>query len=244
MGSAPDYTSPHAQRSAGTPARFITFEGGEGAGKSSHIHRLADALRELGYEVLTVREPGTSKVGEAIRAVLLDPSNESMAPRTEVLLYEAARAQVVEEIIRPALEAGVTVLADRFYDSTTAYQAFGRGIDRGEVAELNRLAVGGLVPDRTLVLDVPVEIGLERATRHAKADRLEGAGHEFHERVRHGFLTLAADEPDRVRVVSGVPPRDQVFASIVTEVADLFDGLSAHLSSHPNTGSHHSGQEG
>ena len=215
-----------AHREATQPARFITFEGGEGAGKSSHIRRLAEELGRLGYRVLTVREPGTSKVGEAIRAVLLDPANTEMAARTEVLLYEAARAQVVEEIIRPALADGVTVLADRYYDSTTAYQAYGRGLDHGEVAELNRLAVGGLTPDRTVVLDVPVELGLERATRHGVADRLEGAGREFHERVRHGFLRIAADDPTRVRVVSAIPPRSEVFAAIVAEVADLFDGLA------------------
>lgn len=207
--------------------KFITFEGGEGAGKSSHIVRLEAALSASGREVLTVREPGSSIVGEAIRRVLLDPAYGNMADRTEILLYEAARAQVVEEIIRPALARGVTVLADRFYDSTTAYQSHGRGLDIAEVAQMNSFAVGGLVPDRTIVIDVPIELGLERAGRSNIPDRLEQESPEFHDRVRQGFLAIAAAEPDRVRVVDGTLDLPEVYDAIVAALADLFPELES-----------------
>lgn len=224
MGSS----TPH-----GTPvraARFITFEGGEGAGKSSHIARLSATLTAAGHEVLAIREPGSSVVGEAIRRVLLDPAYATMADRTEILLYEAARAQVVEEIIRPALARGVTVLADRFYDSTTAYQGYGRGIAVSEVAQLNALAVGGLTPDRTVVIDVPAVLGLERARRTNVPDRLEQESVDFHERVRQGFLAIAAAEPARVRVVDGTRDIHEVYYAAAFEVADLFPDVDLGIS--------------
>ena len=210
-------------------ARFITFEGGEGSGKSTQIALLASALRELGETVLTVREPGSSVVGESIRATLLDPANAAMSDRAELLLYEAARAQVVDEVIRPALEAGTVVLADRYFDSTTAYQGYGRGLNLDEIAQLNAFAVGGLVPDRTVVLDIPADEGLTRALSIGQPDRLEQQALAFHERVREGFLDIALTEPNRVRVVDAVQNVDAVFADVLFAVEDLFPALDVPL---------------
>lgn len=199
---------------------FITFEGGEGTGKSTQIALLARRLEAVGHSVLTLREPGGSAIGEKIRAVLLDPANHEMDAVAELFLYEAARAQVVAEIIDPALEKGMVVLCDRFFDSTTAYQGYGRGIDLERIYTLNRAAVGECMPDRTIILDLDPERGLYRATRSA-IDRLEAAGLEFHTRVREGFLAIAQGEPDRVKVVSGEGSRFQI--------ADRIDGALAGL---------------
>ena len=203
--------------------RFITFEGGEGAGKSTQIQALARQLEMRGVEVLVVREPGGSVVGEAIRHVLLDPANTEMSSHTELFLYEAARAQVVDEIIAPALERGVTVLCDRYYDSTTAYQGYGRGLDIGLVEQLNVAAISGVVPDRTLVLDVDPALGLNRATQNgAAADRLEQEALAFHQRVRAGFLAVAQKEPERVRVIAPNLGITHTFNEVVLAIADLF----------------------
>jgi len=210
-------------------ARFITFEGGEGSGKSTQIALLASALRDVGETVLTVREPGSSAVGESIRATLLDPANAAMSDRAEILLYEAARAQVVDEVIRPALEAGTVVLADRYFDSTTAYQGYGRGLNLDEIAQLNSFAVGGLVPDRTVVLDIPADEGLGRALSTGQPDRVEQQALAFHERVREGFLEIALTEPGRVRVVDAVQDVDAVFAEVLFAVEDLFPALDVPL---------------
>ena len=179
---------------------FITFEGGEGSGKSTQLKLLAQRLEAVGVPVRTLREPGGTVVGEAVRTILLDPEHSGLDDTAEILLYEAARAQLVAEVIEPALEAGEVVLCDRFYDSTTAYQGHARGIDLDEVATLNRAATGGLAPDRTVVLDIDPRLGIERATSHG-ADRLEGEDLAFHDAVRAGFLAIAAEEPSRVRVV-------------------------------------------
>ncbi len=186
---------------------LITFEGGEGTGKSTQIELLAQRLRAAGLVVRVLREPGGTLLGESVRDILLDPTNEGMSAVAELLLYEASRAQLVAEVLQPALESGEVVLLDRFYDSTTAYQAFGRGISRSEVDAVNHLATGGLVPDRTVVLDLDPTEGLRRAT-HAGADRLEAEELAFHEAVREGFLALAAEQLDRVVVVDagGTPP--------------------------------------
>ncbi len=211
-----------------TKGIFITFEGGEGTGKSTQIGLLVKRLQAAGHDVLALREPGGSAIGEQIRAVLLDPANHAMDAVTELFLYEAARAQVVAEIIAPALAAGKVVLCDRFFDSTTAYQGYGRGIDLERVYALNRAAVGEYVPDRTIVLDLDSERGLHRATRRA-TDRLESAGSEFHARVRKGFLAIAEAEPARVRVVSAEGTRGEVADRIDAQLADLglFSGESA-----------------
>ncbi len=185
---------------------FITFEGGDGCGKSTQIKRLAATLRRAGADVMVVREPGGTVVGEAVRSVLLDPEHQALDSVAELLLYEASRAQNVAEVVRPALAKGTWVLLDRFADSSTAYQGYGRGLGRETVEALNAVATGGLVPEATVLLDIdPVE-GVRRATGGG-ADRLEAAGAEFHARVRAGFLEIASDEPERFIVVdaSGTP---------------------------------------
>ncbi|HSK48089.1 MAG TPA: dTMP kinase [Coriobacteriia bacterium] len=199
---------------------FITFEGGEGSGKSTQIGQLARRLEGAGLSVRCLREPGDTRSGEAIRAILLDPSSEGLDARAELLLYEAARAQLVAEVIEPALEAGEVVLCDRFYDSSTAYQGFGRQLPLDEVRALNMAATGGLVPDRTLLLDLDPAEGVERAT-HGGADRLEGEDASFHRRVREGFLAIASQEPQRVRVVDASGPIDEVAGRVAAALKDL-----------------------
>jgi len=206
--------------------RLVTFEGGEGAGKSSQIYALKRHFERCGIECEVVREPGGSKVSEAIRDILLDPANTDLTDKTELFLYEAARAQVVEEIIEPALRRGVSVLCDRYFDSTTAYQGFGRGLDLEMIDRLNSAACGEAVPDRTLVLDIDVETGLERAIRASGAlDRLENENREFHERVRAGFLAIAAADPLRVRVIKADSGVVNVFAEVVGHLEDIFPEL-------------------
>jgi dTMP kinase len=183
---------------------FITFEGVEGCGKSTQARLFAQRLSAMGAPVRVLREPGGTQVGEAIRSILLDPANAGLDARAELLLYEASRAQLVAEVIEPALEAGEVVICDRFLDSTTAYQGYARGIPLDEVKRLNDAAAGGLVPDLTIVVDLDPALGLERACRDsAGADRLEAEEIAFHERVREGFLAVARDEPQRVVVVPG-----------------------------------------
>ena len=201
---------------------FITFEGGEGSGKSTQILGLAKRLEAAGISVRTLREPGGTAVGEVVRTLLLDPEHVGLTPAAELMLYEASRAQLVAEVIEPALAAGEVVLCDRFYDSTTAYQGFGRGLDLARIGQLNAAATDGLVPDRTLVLDVDPAIGIKRATR-AGADRLEAEGSAFHERVRAGFAAIAAEEPGRVRIVDASGDRDAVSALVGAALSDLPD---------------------
>jgi dTMP kinase len=202
---------------------FITFEGGDGSGKSTQIALLAERLRALGHEVVTYREPGgvaPGDAGERIREILLDPVHVSLDVRAELLLYEASRAQLVAEHYRPALERGAVVLCDRYADSSVAYQGYGRDVlPVEEVTELNRSATGGLTPDLTLLLDVDAAAGLEQATAEG-ADRLEAAGLAFHERVRAGYLAIARAEPQRVKLV----PRGavaEVAAAVWTYVEPL-----------------------
>ena len=199
---------------------LLSFEGGEGCGKSTQIARLARRLEAAKVPVLVLREPGGTAVGEAVRAILLDTSHAEMSPGAELLLYEAARAQLVAELIEPALDAGRVVILDRFYDSTTAYQGYGRGLPLAQVAELNAVATGGLRPDRTLLLDIEVCVGIKRATsRHA--DRIEAEATSFHERVREGFLSIARDEPERVLVVDADGSRAAVEGRIIAALRGL-----------------------
>lgn len=187
---------------------MITFEGGDGSGKSTQIALLAGRLRALGYDVRTFREPGgvgPSDPGERIREILLDPVHTELGVRAELLLYEASRAQLVAAHYRPGIQAGAIVLCDRYADSSVAYQGYGRAVlPVEEVHELNRIATGGLVPDLTLLLDIDAVHGLEQATTEG-ADRLEQAGSEFHERVRAGYLEMARAEPERIRIVPRGP---------------------------------------
>ena len=202
---------------------FITLEGVDGAGKSTQARLLARALDLAGYQVVTLREPGGTAISEKIRALLLDPANTAMGDTCELLLYEAARAQLVHEVIAPALAAGKVVLCDRFTDSTVAYQGYGRGLDRAFVEAANAFACQGIVPDRTILLvaDSAAE-GLERATRRAGADRMERAGEDFHARVNAAFLEIAEKNPRRVRLVRSNGRKSHTAVQVFAQLADLF----------------------
>lgn len=199
---------------------FITFEGGEGTGKSTQIALLRGRLEVSGHTVRVLREPGGTRAGEAIRSILLDTDSEGLSDSAELLLYEAARAQLVAEVIEPAIAAGEVVLCDRFFDSTVAYQGHGRGLALEMIDQLNSIAAAGMAPDRTVLLDIEVADGLARATRGG-ADRLECEDMSFHERVRGGFLAIAQAEPERVRIVDATGSVEAVAERIVAVLADL-----------------------
>ena len=204
---------------------FITFEGGEGAGKSTHIAFLAYCLRQLGYEVVCLREPGGTAVGEMLRTIVLDPKNENLDARAELFIYEAARAQIVSELISPALGRGAVVLCDRFYDSTLAYQAAGRGLSARFIEEANAFACNGVVPHRTiLMVSATAEEGLVRATDEG-ADRIERAGLDFHTRVNAAFLDIARQQPKRVRVVEFAESKEQTARQVFENVYDVIPEL-------------------
>jgi len=185
---------------------FITLEGPEGAGKSTNRDFIASRLRERGVEVLLTREPGGTPLAERIRELLLAPSDESMAVDTELLLMFAARAQHLDRVIRPALEAGQVVLCDRFTDATYAYQGGGRGVSMARIAELERFVQGSLRPDLTLVFDLPVEVGLQRAAARGRLDRFEQEDRSFFDAVRQAYLERAAQAPERYRVIDAAKP--------------------------------------
>ncbi|MBQ3288097.1 MAG: dTMP kinase [Kiritimatiellae bacterium] len=206
--------------------RFITFEGGEGCGKSTQARRLCDALRLRGIETLLTREPGGTPLAEEIRRLLKDKSGEAPCDVSELMLFLSARAQLVRSVIRPALESGTWVVSDRFSDSTLAYQGYGRGLPLDEVRRANGLACGGLSPDLTLLLDVSPEVARARrlgreAATNTSADRIECAGEDFHERLRHGFAALAAAEPDRIKVIDANGTADEVWERVWNQVQPL-----------------------
>jgi dTMP kinase len=180
---------------------FITLEGPEGSGKTSHIPPLVEFLREKGYTVFPTREPGGTSIGEQIRAVIHDLKNEEMHPRTETLLYQAARAQIVEQVFKPRQAKGEIVISDRYFDSTIAYQGYGHQQDLEQVRALVRYATGGLVPDLTVFLDVDVEEGLRRKKKDNEWNRLDAYTVEFHQRVRLGYLEMIRQDPDRWVVI-------------------------------------------
>ena len=180
---------------------FITLEGPEGSGKTSHIPYLVEYLREKGYIVFPTREPGGTSIGEQIREVIHDMKNVEMHPRTETLLYQAARAQIVEQVIKPRLAEGEIVLSDRYYDSTIAYQGYGHQQDLEQVRALVKYATGGLVPDLTVLLDVDIEEGLKRKQKDNEWNRLDAYTVEFHQRVRNGYHEMVKAEPSRWAVV-------------------------------------------
>ncbi len=188
---------------------FITLEGPEGSGKTSHIPQLVEYLREQGYTVFPTREPGGSSIGEQIRDVLHSLENDEMHPRTETLLYQAARAQFVEEVILPRLSAGEIVVSDRYADSTLAYQGYGHQQDLGHVRALINYATGGLIPDLTVLLDLDVEVGLARKTDD-EWNRLDAYDVAFHQRVRAGYLALVKEEPKRWEIVDASKNWDDV----------------------------------
>jgi dTMP kinase len=201
--------------------RFVTLEGPEGAGKTAIARRLVGALEARGTAVLLTREPGGTRLGERLREILLAADGETLGPRTDALLFNAARAQLVAEIIGPALDAGEVVVCARFADSTLAYQGYGAGVPLGDLRALAEIATGGLEPDLTLLLDVAPEIGLRRK---AEADRTRFEASfdlAFHRRVRAGFLELAAAEPDRFRVVDSARPLDKVFGEALEAVLEI-----------------------
>ncbi|ROL85917.1 dTMP kinase [Pseudomonas chlororaphis] len=189
---------------------FITLEGPEGAGKSTNREYLAERLRAAGIEVLLTREPGGTPLAERIREVLLTPGDEVMNPDTELLLVFAARAQHLAEVIRPALARGAVVLCDRFTDSTYAYQGGGRGLSVERIATLEQFVQGELRPDLTLVFDLPVEVGLARASARGRLDRFELEGRVFFDAVRQAYLKRAAADPARYLLVDAVQPLSQV----------------------------------
>ncbi|PTX55211.1 dTMP kinase [Melghirimyces profundicolus] len=198
---------------------FITLEGPEGAGKSTQIARLRDYLLRRGIPVVLTREPGGTAVGDRIREILLDPRVSEMALSTEVLLYAASRAQLVEEVIRPSLNEAKTVLCDRYVDSSIVYQAFGGNAKRNEVVEVNRMATGGLMPDRTYLLDLSPEEGDKRLKgRDRRKDRMELKGKEFHRKVREGFIRLAEEEPERFCLVNAALSPDEVSDYIIRDL--------------------------
>jgi len=200
------------------PGLFVVFEGGEGAGKTTQIQRLATALKGRGYDVVVTREPGATEAGARIRALLLDPAT-SLSARAEALLYAADRADHVANVVQPALERGAVVISDRYVDSSLAYQGAGRELDQEEVADLSRWATEGLVPRLTVLLDVDPALGLGRAT--GEPDRLEQESLEFHRAVRQGFLDLAAAEPTRYLVVPAAQPVDDVHAAVLRRLEPL-----------------------
>ena len=189
---------------------FITLEGPEGSGKTSQVPELVDYLRKKGYSVFATREPGGTSIGEQVREVLHSLKNTEMNPRTETLLYQAARAQFVEQIVRPHLALGEIVLSDRYADSTIAYQGYGHQQDLEQVRTLVKYATGGLLPDLTVLLDVDVELGIGRKTRSREWNRLDAYTLEFHQRVRAGYLEMAKQEPNRWVVVDAGVGRQAV----------------------------------
>ena len=194
--------------------RFITIDGPDGGGKTTQAQRLADALREQGLDVLLTREPGGTKVGERVRSIVLDNETGRHAPITDALLFNAARAQHVAEVIEPALAAGRTVVCARYADSTLAYQGYGAGVPLAELRAIQASATGGLLPDRTILLDLPPEVGLGRKRDEQTRFEVE-FDVPFHERVRAGFLDMARAEPARFRVIDARDEPDVVFAKVL-----------------------------
>lgn len=205
---------------------FVTFEGGEGAGKSTQIRRLAEALRSKGHDVLVTREPGGSPGAEAVRHVLLSGAAEAYGTRMEAILFAAARNDHVEEVIRPALRQGKIVLCDRFMDSSRVYQGVTGNLEPEFIETLQRVAIDGVMPDCTLILDLPARAGLERARRRGAAgdvapDRFEKEEIETHEKRREAFLDIAAREPERCHVVNAMQTEEAIAAEIISIVQQL-----------------------
>jgi dTMP kinase len=213
---------------------FITFEGPEGSGKTTQIELLSAYLEEKGYSVLATREPGGTSIGDQIRAILLDPHNTEMLPASEALLFSAARAQIVNQVIRPHLAQGDIVLCDRYADSTLAYQGYGHGLGLETLHTITALATEELKPDLTVYLDIDVEEGLRRKLAAHKAsnsewNRIDRQEMAFHRRVRDGYLQMAAREPDRWLVIDATQPLEAIQASIRARVEAKLLGLSSRL---------------
>lgn len=199
---------------------FITLEGPDGSGKTMQLPRLAEFLRQSGFDVLTTREPGGTSISEQIRTVLHNLENKEMNPRTEILLYQASRAQLVEQVIRPHLSKGGVVVSDRYADSTLAYQGYGHQVDIEVLKALVNFATGGLKPDLTILLDVDVETGLRRKELKGEWNRLDAYDVEFHKRVRQGYMRLIQDEPGRWEVIDASQSPARVQAEMRRVVAE------------------------
>jgi len=203
---------------------FITFEGPDGSGKTTQARMLAEYLQSRGLPVLHTREPGGTPISEQIREVILSTRNQSIRDETEALLYSAARAQIVADLIRPALAAGKIVVCDRYADSTMAYQGYGLGLDLDALRVITRFATGGLVPDLTFYVDVPAEVGLARRQR-GETNRLDQKDLAYHARVREGFLKMAKEEPRRWTVIDGTRSVDDVQREIRLRLEHKLEGL-------------------
>ncbi len=199
---------------------FISFEGIEGSGKTTQARRLSEILIEKGYDVILTQEPGGTAIGNRIREILLNVDHKEMSYTTELLLYNAARAQHLSEKIIPALNEGKIVITDRFTDSTIAYQGYGRGIDIQLIMSINNIATQGVKPNITILFDLDVETGLKRNKGINKVDRLELEDVEFHKKVREGYLQIANAEPERVKVVDASIPFEQVSAKVLEIISD------------------------
>lgn len=200
---------------------FITLEGPEGSGKTSHIPHLVEYLREQGHVVFPTREPGGTSISEQVRDILHDMKNAEMHPRTETLLYQSARAQIVEQVIKPRLNDGEIVISDRYYDSTIAYQGYGHQQNLEEIRALVKYATGGLSPDLTILLDLDIEVGLKRKTQNeVEWNRMDAYTVEFHKRVRNGYLEMVKQEPKRWVVVNS----DQKWESVQEELRKVIVG--------------------
>ena len=220
---------------------FITFEGPEGSGKTTQIRQLDQYLRGIGERVLLTREPGGTEIGDQIRAILHDVRNTAMLPNTEILLYSASRAQIVGQSIRPALRRGQIVLCDRYADSTMAYQGYGHGLDLEILTAITRFATGGLKPNLTIYLDIPAEEGLWRKRAAFEAgeselNRMDRKELAFHQRVRAGYLEMAADKPERWAVLDASRPVAELQADIREHVVAL---LETRNPTEPKGGQHH-----
>lgn len=222
-------------------APFIVFEGIEGSGKSTQAQRLSRHLRDAGRNSVLTKEPGGTPLSDRIRSILLDPAEEGMDPLTEMLLYAASRRQHVVDMIRPSLEHDAIVVCDRFADATLAYQGFGRGLNLDHLREINSWVTDDLVPDITVILDLPEDVGLSRA-RHRNREqdlhlesRLEGEDLRFHRRVREGYLALAEEFPERYALISAEGTEDEVFERIIDVLSDRVpDAMS--VGEHPGSG--------
>lgn len=208
---------------------FITFEGSEGSGKTSQLKELAKWLQSEGHKVLVTREPGGTLIGDLIRDILLDPAHKEMEATTEILLFSAARAQLVGQVIRPHLSEGGIVLCDRYSDSTLAYQGFGRGLELSTLRVITSFATSGLQPALKIYLDVPVEEGLDRRQKAEGSEwnRLDAEALTFHQKVRRGYLSLIADEPHRWAVIDAIQPFEVVQQAIRDRIAPLLTPSSS-----------------
>jgi dTMP kinase len=204
---------------------FITLEGPEGSGKTSHIPHLVEFLREKGHTVFPTREPGGTSISEQIRDILHDMKNAEMHPRTETLLYQAARAQIVEQVIQPRLADGEIVISDRYYDSTIAYQGYGHQQNLEDIRALVKYATGGLTPDLTILLDLDIEVGLKRKTQNEMEwNRMDAYTVEFHKRVRAGYLEMVNAEPKRWVVVNAEQAWESVQAELRKVIVERLEG--------------------